>query len=72
MLDINLNDPTDRLILKERQVPGYDKSFYGCERVNVLSRDGKTQIPVSLVYRKDTMEKHKETGQAIPLLLYGT
>jgi oligopeptidase B len=71
VLEIRLDDPSDRLALKERQVPGYVKSLYGCERITVLSRDGSTEIPVSLVYRRDTMERHKATGERVPLVLYG-
>ena len=70
--DISLHDPTDRVLLRQRPVPGYDKSLYGCDRVVVRARDGQTEIPVSLVYRKDTMATHESTGKPVPLLLYGT
>jgi oligopeptidase B len=69
---INLNDPSsDRKVLKERTVPGYDKSLYACERTTVLSRDGQTKIPVSLVYRRDVMEEHKSSGKPVHVHLYG-
>eukprot|EP00977_Amphora_coffeiformis_P018969 scaffold6826_cov170-Amphora_coffeaeformis.AAC.2 len=75
VLEISLTNPTsstDRRILKQRHVPGYDKLLYASERLDVLSRDGQTKIPVSLVYRKDTTESHQATGKPVPLLLYGT
>ena len=43
----------ERRQLKQQPVPGYDASKYATERVWVPARDGKTRIPVSLVYRKD-------------------
>eukprot|EP00592_Proboscia_alata_P003484 CAMPEP_0194370542 /NCGR_PEP_ID=MMETSP0174-20130528/18846_1 /TAXON_ID=216777 /ORGANISM="Proboscia alata, Strain PI-D3" /LENGTH=876 /DNA_ID=CAMNT_0039148057 /DNA_START=23 /DNA_END=2653 /DNA_ORIENTATION=+ len=61
-----------RVVLKEKFVPGYDKLQYVSERITVPSRDGKTQVPVSIVYRKDTMEKLK-SGEidSAPTHLYG-
>jgi oligopeptidase B len=52
-------------------VPGYNRSLYGCDRLSVTSRDGKTQIPISIVYRKDVMEEHQETGKPVATHLYG-
>ena len=69
-IDISLDDDTQRTVLKSKVVPGYDKDLYGCDRLEVLSRDGKTQIPVSVVYRKETMEKVK-AGERVPVHLYG-
>lgn len=43
----------ERRQLKQQPVPGYDASRYTTERVWVPARDGKTRIPVSLVYRND-------------------
>jgi oligopeptidase B len=62
-----------KAILKERIVSGgtYDKSLYACERTTVTSRDGTTQIPISLVYRKDVMEQHLATGKPVCSHLYG-
>jgi oligopeptidase B len=57
------------VIIMETKVPGYDRDMYTCDRINVLSRDGITQIPVSIVYRKDVMEK-TINGQPAPLHLY--
>jgi oligopeptidase B len=51
-----LKDPNnERRIVKEKHVPGYDKSLYTCERFSVPSRDGTARIPVSMVYRKGTI-----------------
>ena len=36
-----------------------------------MSRDGKTEIPVNLVYRKDIMEKHLADGEPVHTHLYG-
>lgn len=60
----------NRKVLKAKSVPGYDKFLYGCDRIEVLSRDGKTKIPVSIVYEKNTMDKVK-AGEPAPLHLYG-
>ena len=49
-IEIDLNEPSHRTILKERHVPGYSPEKYGCSRITVPSRDGHTEIPVSLVY----------------------
>lgn len=56
----------ERRLLKQQPVPGYDPSKYTTERVWVPSRDGKTRIPVSLVYAKD----FKRDGTAA-MLQYG-
>jgi oligopeptidase B len=70
-IQISLSSPSEnRKILKAKTVPGYDKETYGCDRLTVKSRDGKTDIPISVVYRKDVMEKVKAGGRA-PTHLYG-
>ncbi|KAL3945233.1 MAG: hypothetical protein SGBAC_000706 [Bacillariaceae sp.] len=70
-MEISLSAPAeDRTVLKEKKVPGYDKEVYGCDRRTVLSRDGTTEIPISIVYRKDVMEKAK-AGEKVPIHLYG-
>jgi oligopeptidase B len=70
-LQVNLDNTNERTVLKQRSVPGYDKELYGCDRFTVKSRDGATDIPVSMVYRKDTMEQHESSGEPVPLHLYG-
>ena len=71
---VDMDDPDGdggRTVLKAKQVPGYERDLYGCERVVVRSRDGETDIPVSLVYRRDVMDRHLESGEPVPVHLYG-
>ena len=58
----------ERTLLKQKQVLGgdFDSDNYVSERIFANSRDGKTQIPISLVYRKG-MQKNGIN----PLLLNG-
>jgi oligopeptidase B len=70
-VEISMQDTSKRTAVKKRTVPGYDRSMYSCERITVTSRDGETQIPVSLVYRKDVMNQHLATGDPVHLHLYG-
>ena len=56
----------ERRLLKQQPVPGFDPSRYTTERVWVPARDGKTRIPVSLVYARD----FKRDGSGA-LLQYG-
>jgi oligopeptidase B len=61
--DVQTNEST---LLKELEVPGgFDRSQYRSERLFATAPDG-TQIPVSIVYRKD--KKGEGTN---PLYLYG-
>jgi len=72
-ISIPLASPTDlsvRTTLKEQEVPGYDKLQYVSERTTVTSRDGSAEIPVSIVARKEVMEKLK-AGETVPTHLYG-
>jgi len=52
------------VLVKETEVPGFDRSHYLSERVFATAADG-TRIPISMVYRKGT----RRDGTA-PLLLY--
>jgi len=73
-LEVSMNDPNNadaRRVLKSKHVPGYDKADYDCQRITVTSRDGKTEIPVSMVYRRDTMEHHASSGKTVPVHLVG-
>lgn len=65
--EYNMRTKTTKL-LKQQEVLGgkFQKENYISERLWAKSRDGKTQIPISLVYHKDT-PKNADT----PLLLYG-
>eukprot|EP00536_Pseudo-nitzschia_multiseries_P001001 jgi/Psemu1/179995/e_gw1.12.161.1 len=71
-MEIPLDEDKDseRTILKSKVVPGYQKDSYGCDRLEVLSRDGTTKIPISVVYSKDTMDK-VNNGERVPVHLYG-
>jgi oligopeptidase B len=52
-------------LLKQLEIPGgFDRALYASERVNATAPDG-TQVPVSLVYRKDRRTGHN------PLYVYG-
>ncbi|ADQ82370.1 S9 family peptidase [Riemerella anatipestifer] len=65
--EFDMNSQT-QILLKEQEVLGgkFSKENYTSERLWASSRDGVTQIPISLVYRKDTV-----LSQDTPLLLYG-
>ncbi len=51
-------------VLKQQEVPNYDRSKYESQRLWAVARDG-TKVPVSMVYKKGT----KMDGSA-PMLLY--
>jgi oligopeptidase B len=56
----------ERTLVKEREVPGgFDRNQFQTERRFATARDG-TKVPVSLVYKKDTVMD----GES-PLLLHG-
>ena len=55
----------ERVLRKRQPVPGYDPALYASERVFATATDG-TQVPISLVWRKD----RKRAGPQ-PTLLYG-
>ncbi|MDC3104083.1 S9 family peptidase, partial [Flavobacteriales bacterium] len=58
----------ERVLLKQKKVLGgkYNADNYVSERIFAISRDGKTEIPISLVYKKG-IQKSGEN----PLLLNG-
>lgn len=66
-LEYDMKEKTT-ILLKEHEVLGgkFFSENYVSERIWAPSRDGETQIPISLVYHKDT-PKSAET----PLLIYG-
>lgn len=66
-LEYNMKTGTTT-VLKQQEVLGgnFAKENYVSERIWAPSRDGKSRIPISLVYHKDTA-KSADT----PLLLYG-
>jgi len=54
-------------LLKQAKVKGpFDQNLYRVKRLKIKSRDGKTYIPVSLIYKKATYKKGKN-----PLFIYG-
>lgn len=65
--DYNLNNK-ERTLKKQDEVLGgkFDSANYISERIMAPSRDGKTQVPISIVYHKDYQKSGDE-----PLLLYG-
>ncbi|MBL8308517.1 MAG: S9 family peptidase [Rubrivivax sp.] len=56
----------ERILRKQRQVPGFDPARYATERLWAPARDGK-RVPVTLAWRRD---KARPDGSA-PLLVYG-
>jgi len=70
-VEISLEDLSQRTVVKQKNVPGYVKDEFDCERYMVKSRDGKVEIPVLKVYRKDVMEQHLKDGKPVPTHLYG-
>lgn len=70
---VDLREPANshkRIVVMKTPIPGYHKDDYACDRIYVTSRDGKTQIPVSLVYLKSTMGKAKSKDSFVPIHLY--
>ncbi|UWZ82629.1 S9 family peptidase [Occallatibacter riparius] len=56
----------ESLLLKQVEVPGgFDRTLYGSERIHATASDG-TQVPISIVYRKDKRQTDKN-----PLYVYG-
>ncbi|MGB0260802.1 MAG: S9 family peptidase [Flavobacteriaceae bacterium] len=65
--DYELNS-RERTLKKQDEVLGgtFDSANYVSERIMAPSRDGETQVPISIVYHKDYQKNGDE-----PLLLYG-
>ena len=64
VFDYDVNHKSSTL-LKEIEVPGYDRTKYASERVWATARDG-VKVPISIVYRKDLKTEGKN-----PLYIYG-
>ena len=62
--EYDLSAKTQKL-LKQQEVPGYDRTGYESRRIWVTARDG-TKVPAAMVYRKGT-----PLDGSAPLLLYG-
>ena len=71
MNNIAMNtDNTSRIVISRERVPGYDQSLYKSRRTSVTSRDGVTEIPVSMVWRSDLVGL-LEAPTNVHTLLYG-
>ncbi|VEU40609.1 unnamed protein product [Pseudo-nitzschia multistriata] len=72
-VQVDLREPSNndkRIIVMTKPTPNYESDRYVCDRITVTSRDGKTEIPVSLVYLKSTMEQAILPQSYVPLHLY--
>ncbi|KAL7561597.1 hypothetical protein ACA910_004187 [Epithemia clementina (nom. ined.)] len=69
-IDVHLDNASTRTLVKERNVPSYDKELYASKRTFVVARDG-TSLPVDMLYRKDVMSEIESTGQRVPVHMYG-
>jgi len=58
-------DTQSSTLLKQQEVPAYDKSLYTVERIFAPAKDG-TGIPVTIAYRKDSFKRGEN-----PLFVYG-
>jgi oligopeptidase B len=62
-------DLRERVLVKEKEVPNYDRALYASERRLAKGHDG-TMIPISLLYRRDLFPDGLDAAQA-PCMLYG-
>tara|TARA_Y100001960_G_scaffold331857_1_gene430275 strand:- start:4796 stop:6766 length:1971 start_codon:yes stop_codon:yes gene_type:complete len=62
---LELNTGKQKLLKQAEVLGDFSPSTYKVERINIKARDG-TEVPVSLVYKRDTFNKRKN-----PLLVYG-
>jgi oligopeptidase B len=74
-LDVDMNNTSSEhhVIIKEQQVLNFDRTKYVCKRVFATAPD-KTQIPISIVHRKDLYEedgKEDTDRTPKPCMLYG-
>eukprot|EP00188_Purpureofilum_apyrenoidigerum_P002166 Plantae.Rhodophyta-Purpureofilum_apyrenoidigerum.ctg2312.p1 GENE.Plantae.Rhodophyta-Purpureofilum_apyrenoidigerum.ctg2312~~Plantae.Rhodophyta-Purpureofilum_apyrenoidigerum.ctg2312.p1 ORF type:complete len:749 (+),score=156.12 Plantae.Rhodophyta-Purpureofilum_apyrenoidigerum.ctg2312:1275-3521(+) len=65
-IEMNVNSG-ERKLLKEEPVLNFDRSLYKSERLEAKTDDG-TIIPISLMYKKDLFDEHREPK---PCYLYG-
>ncbi len=65
VIDYNMNTKAKTVMKEQEVVGGYDKTQYTSERIWATAPDG-TNIPVSLVYKKELKKDYTN-----PLLLYG-
>ena len=79
-LDLDMNDMSSKTLIKEQAVLNFDRSLYVCKRVFATAPD-KTQIPMSIVHRKDLYDEDGTNGETKgnegatrtpkPTMLYG-
>ena len=68
---IDLRHPSKRQVLHTQEITGYIKEQYKCDRLEIPCGDGKTTIPVSVVYRKGAMESRPHPVHLIGYGAYG-
>ena len=59
-LDMDMRDPSRKLLIKEQPVLNFNRSLYICQRIFATAPD-KTKIPMSIVHRKDLYDSHNGT-----------
>jgi oligopeptidase B len=63
-LDLDMNDMSSKILVKEQAVLNFDRSLYVCKRVFATAPD-KTKIPMSIVHRKDLYDiDEKEVSES--------
>jgi oligopeptidase B len=67
VFDYDVSKRTSTL-LKQYEVPNYDKTKYTCERLWATAKDG-TKVPIGIVYRKDFV---KDGSRPMFLTAYGS
>ena len=70
-LEIDLANISERKVLHEKMINGYDKNLYECDRKFVTSRDGFTQIPISVVYMKAAFQERPRPTHLLGYGAYG-
>lgn len=66
IFEFNMKTKEQKLIYEKKIEGDFDSSHYCSERLWADSRDGKTKIPISIVYSKNI-----EISEKTPLLMYG-
>ena len=69
--DYNMDTHSFTVLKQDEVLGGFDKNLYKQEKILARSRDGKTDIPISLVYKKRDGSKDIELNGNNPCLLYG-
>lgn len=69
VIDYDMETGT-KTVLKQVEVPLYEKDQYECSRIFATARDG-AKVPLNLVYSKKLLAKGAGKLQDCPVLLYG-